>query len=167
MQSNGGNIVSQQLPKLLDVICCVRLPTLLHVVGCCCAKFETGQTRLFIQQLPTFLLFHDRWSVAQQFWIWPVCTALSTLLGPRTRTTHGLQSLMGCILPMMHCRSQRCWELLHPFAHHCQHALDNSQQCWELLHPFARSLKGSVTYPLSITRLTSTLVSNLPVAHNT
>ena len=29
---------------LLDVTCCVRLHTLLHVVECCCAKFETGQT---------------------------------------------------------------------------------------------------------------------------
>ena len=29
---------------LLDVTCCVRLHTLLHVVGCCCAKFETSQT---------------------------------------------------------------------------------------------------------------------------
>ena len=26
------------------VTCCVRLHTLLHVVGCCCAKFETSQT---------------------------------------------------------------------------------------------------------------------------
>ena len=37
---------------------------------------------------------------------------------------------MGCILPTMHCRSQHCWELLHPFAHHCQHARNNSQHCW-------------------------------------
>ena len=29
---------------LLDVTCCARLHTLLHVVGSCCAKFETGQT---------------------------------------------------------------------------------------------------------------------------
>ena len=29
---------------LLDVTCCIRLHTLLHVVGSCCAKFETGQT---------------------------------------------------------------------------------------------------------------------------
>ena len=29
---------------LLDVTCCVRLHTLLHVVVSCCAKFETGQT---------------------------------------------------------------------------------------------------------------------------
>ena len=51
-----------------------------------------------------------------------------TLLGTRTCITHGLQSLMGCILPMMHCSSQHCWELLQPFA-----------QCWELLHLFALS----------------------------
>ena len=25
---------------------------------------------------------------------------------------------------------QHCWELLHPFAHHCQHARNNSQHCW-------------------------------------
>ena len=44
LRANGRNIVDQQLPTLLDVTCCVRLHTLLHVVGCCCAKFETGQT---------------------------------------------------------------------------------------------------------------------------
>ena len=34
--ANGRNIVGQQLPELLDVTCCVRLHTLLNVVGCCC-----------------------------------------------------------------------------------------------------------------------------------
>ena len=29
---------------LLDVTCCVRLPTLLHFVACCCAKYEPRQT---------------------------------------------------------------------------------------------------------------------------
>ena len=29
---------------------------------------------------------------------------------------------MSCILPTMYYRSQHCWELLHPFADHCQHA---------------------------------------------
>ena len=38
--------------------------------------------------------------------------------------------LMGCMLPTMHCRSQHCWELLHPFAHHCQRGRNNSQHCW-------------------------------------
>ena len=32
---NGRNIVGHHLPTLLDVICCVRLHTLLHVVPCC------------------------------------------------------------------------------------------------------------------------------------
>ena len=47
--ANGRNIVGQQLPSLLDVTCCVRLYTLLHVVGCCCAKSETGQTFSYAQ----------------------------------------------------------------------------------------------------------------------
>ena len=38
------NIVGQQLSAFLDVTCCVRLHTLLHVLACCCGKFETGQT---------------------------------------------------------------------------------------------------------------------------
>ena len=33
-RANGHIIVGQQLPSLLDVICCVRLLTLLHVVAC-------------------------------------------------------------------------------------------------------------------------------------
>ena len=40
-------------------------------------------------------------------------TVLPTFSRPRTRITHGLQSLMGCILPTIHYRSQLCWELLH------------------------------------------------------
>ena len=35
-RSNRRNIAGQQLPTLLDVTCCVRLHTLLHVVGGCC-----------------------------------------------------------------------------------------------------------------------------------
>ena len=33
----------------MDVTRCVRLHTLLHVVSCCCAKFETGQTLSYVQ----------------------------------------------------------------------------------------------------------------------
>ena len=43
-RANGSNIDGQQLPTLLDVTCWVRLQTLLQVIGCCCAKLETGQT---------------------------------------------------------------------------------------------------------------------------
>ena len=44
LRANRRNIVDQQLPTLLDVTCCIRLHTLLHVVAYCCAKFETSQT---------------------------------------------------------------------------------------------------------------------------
>ena len=40
-----------------------------------------------------------------------ICTALATLLVPCLHITHDLQSLMGCIIPTMHCRFQHCWEL--------------------------------------------------------
>ena len=36
LRATGLNIVGQQLPTLLDITCCVRLHTLLHVIGCCC-----------------------------------------------------------------------------------------------------------------------------------
>ena len=77
---------------------------MLHVASvctpCCMLLDVVAQSlkpvKLFSQQLPTFVLFRDRRSVAQQCWI--RCTALPTLLGPRTLITHGLQRLMGCIL---------------------------------------------------------------------
>ena len=120
---------------LLDVTCCVRLHTLLHVVA-----QSLKPVKLFSQQLPTFLLFRDR----QRNNVGSVCTALPTLLGLHMLITHGLQRVLGCILPTMHCGSQRCWELLHPFTPHHQHRRNNSQQCWGLLCPFACSLKFEV-----------------------
>ena len=42
--ANGHNSGGQQPPTLLDVTCCTWLHILLHVVGSCCAKFDTGQT---------------------------------------------------------------------------------------------------------------------------
>ena len=50
--------------------------------------------KLFSQQPPTFVWFRDRRSVAQQCWI-GVCTALPTLLGPRTLITHGFSKTYG------------------------------------------------------------------------
>ena len=104
-----------------------------HLVACCWMLLRVvaqslKPVKLFSQQLPTFLLFRDRRSVRSN--VGSVCTALPTLLGPRTVIMHGLQRLMGFILPTMHRRSQHCWELLHPFEQHCQHARNNSQHCW-------------------------------------
>ena len=102
-------------PTTSNIVGCYMLRPFAHPVACCCAKFETGQT--FQPTTPNIFF-------------WSVCTALPTLLGPCTPITHGLQRHTGCILPTMHCRSQHCWELLHPFAHHCQHARNNFQHCW-------------------------------------
>ena len=114
---------------LLDVTCCVRLHTLLHVVTLLRVVAQSLKpVKLFSQQLPTFLLFRDRRSVAQQCWI--RLHTSSNIVGPSALITHGLQRLMGCILPTTHCRSQHCWELLHPFAHHCRHTRNKSQHYW-------------------------------------
>ena len=118
-------------PFAHPVACCWML---LHVVA-----QSLKPVKLFSQQLPTFLLFPDRRSVAQQCWI--RLHSSSNVVGPRTLITHCLQRLMSSILPTMHCKSQHCWKLLHPFAHHCNHARNNSQHCCDLLRPFARSLK--------------------------
>ena len=117
---------------------------LLDVAACCCAKFETGQT--FQPTTPNISFVPWSPKRTQQCWIrlhsssyivgavrahyaWftktyalypshdelqaptllgvvaSVCTAVPT-------QTQQLQTLL----------SQQCWELLHPFAHHCQHA---------------------------------------------
>ena len=101
-RANGRNIVGQQLPTLLDFKCCVRLHTLLHVVACCCAKFETGQTFepttpniSFVpwstKRSPTMLdpfarFFQHRRGHARSFqdlWVafFPRCTARPKLVG--------------------------------------------------------------------------------------
>ena len=79
--------------------------------------FPSVHAKRTSQQLPTFLSSFGG----------TVCTALPILLGPPTRITDGLQSLMGCILPTMHCRSRYCWEFFRPFSHHFQHGRNSSQ----------------------------------------
>ena len=142
-------------PSTPNIVGCHMLRPFAHPVACCWILLRVvaqslKPVKLFSQQLPTFLLFRDRRSVAQQCWI--RLHNFSNIVGPRTFITHGLQRLMGCILPTMHCRSrhcwdcvasvctplptrtlqlptllaQHCWELLRPFAHHCQHARNNS-----------------------------------------
>ena len=76
--ANGRNIVGQQLPTLLDVKCCVRLHTLLHVVA---------------QNLKPVKLWHGSSNI-----VWATHAHY-------TWSPWRLQSLMGFILPTMHCRS--------------------------------------------------------------
>ena len=79
---------------MLDVTCCVCLHTLSHVVACCCSKFDTGQS--FEPATPniSFVPWSPKHSATM---LDPFATALPTLLEPRARITHSLQSRMGCI----------------------------------------------------------------------
>ena len=142
-RANRRNIVGQQLPTLLDVTCCVCLHFLLHVVA-----QSLKPVKLFSQQLPTFLLFRDRRSVAQQCWI--RLHGSSNIVGAThahytwIAKTYGLYSshdalqvpnLLGVVASVctpLPTRTQKLPTLL-------------AQQCWELLRPFARSLTSSLT----------------------
>ena len=145
---NGCNIVGQQLPTLLDVTCRVRLHTLLHVVRCCCVLLRVvaqslKPVKLFSQQLPTFLLFRDRRSVAQQCWI--RLQSSSNIVGAThaqytwITKTYGLCSshdapqvpnLLGVVASVCTPLSTSTQQLPTLLA----------QQCWELLRTFACSL---------------------------
>ena len=108
---------------MLHVTCCVRLRTLLRVVA-----QSLKPVKLLSQQLATFLLFRDRRSVAQQCWI---CLDSSSNIVGATHAhyawftkTYGLYPSHDALqVPTL-------LELLHPFAHHCQHARNKSQHCW-------------------------------------
>ena len=154
-----------------------------HPVACCWRLLRVvaqslKPVKLFSQQLPTFLLFRDRRSVAQQCWIhlysssnivgathahyawftktyglYPSHDALQvpTLLGavasvctPLPTRTQQLPTLL----------AQQCWDLLHPFAHHCQHARNNSQHCW-------RNIVGSCCIRLHTTANTHATTPNI------
>ena len=96
---------------------------MLHVASvytpCCMLLGVVAQSlklvKILSQQLLTFCLFRDFQSIAQKCWI--CLHSSSKVVGANQGITHGLQSLMSCILPTMHCKSQHCWELLCPFAH--------------------------------------------------
>ena len=93
---------------LLDVTCCVRLHTLLHVVACCCAKFETGKTDSYVQTDATIPSIIDKTMYAS-----------STLQSPSENWAKAACKWTRQF-PTLLC--QQCWELLRP----C------SQQCWDL-----------------------------------
>ena len=141
---------------------------MLHVASvctpCCMLLDVVSQSlkpvKLFSQQHPTFLLFHDRRSAAQQCWI--RLHSSSNIVGtpyahyPWFTKTYGLYpshdalqvpTLLGVVasvctplptrtqqLPTL--LAQQCWELLRPFAHHCQHEPNNS-------HHYCVCLRGA------------------------
>ena len=139
------------------IVGCYMLRLFAHPVACCWMLLRVvaqslKPVKLFSQQLPTFPLFPDRRSVAQQCWI--RLHSSSNIFGATTLITHGLRRLMGCTLPTMQCRSQTCWELLHPFEHHCQHARSNVGSCCARLHGAWEKTRGRLNeVPLAKTIL--------------
>ena len=121
-----------------------------HPVACCWMLLRViaqslKPVKLFSQQLPIFLLFHDRRSVAQQCWI--RLHSSSNIVGAThayyvwCTKTYGLYpshnalqvpTLLGVVVSVctpLPTRTQQLPTLL-------------AQQCWELLPPFASSLRG-------------------------
>ena len=106
-------------PTTPNIVGCYMLRPFAHTFACCWMLLRVvaqslKRVKLFSQQLPTFLLLHDRRGVAQQCWI--RLHSSSSIVGATHAHYAWLQSLTGYILPTMHCRSQQCWELLRPFA---------------------------------------------------
>ena len=131
-----------------------------HLVACCWMLLRVvaqslKPVKLFSQQLPTFLLFRDRRSLAQQCWI--RLHSSSNIVGATHAhyawftKTYGLYpshdalqvpTLLGVVAsvctPLPTC-TQQLPTLL-------------TKQCWELLRPFARSLRlWQLTFALGFT----------------
>ena len=122
-RANGRRIVGQQFPTLLDVTCCVRLHTPLHVVACCWELLRK------VWNLSNFWPTNSNtsfvpWSPKPSAkMLDPFCSS-SCLVGAthahHTCSTWILQSLMGCILPTMHWSVQHCckWKKFNATAAH-------------------------------------------------
>ena len=118
--ANGCNIVGYYMLRPFAhpaAYCCVLLGVVEQSLKT--AKLQT-------QRLPTFLLFRDRRSVAQQCWIC-LHSSFQHCWGHVTKHANHTWSTM-------HCRSQNLGVV--PFAHHCTHG--RKQQ--PLLRPFAHNV---------------------------
>ena len=109
---HGHNIVGQQLTP--NIFRCYMLHPLMHslshVVGSCCAKFETGPT--FGSTTPGQHFFHSMIAEGECNKVGYLCTALPTLLGPCT-CQDGCDNLMAA--------SRICSESVVPSSTPCSH----------------------------------------------
>ena len=119
------------------VRCYMFHPFALHADPCYVLFGVVAQSlklvKLLRQQLPTFLFFRDGQTVAQQSWIHLHSSSNTTQYWGHAHALHmvsmeiacinmlktrqqpnfvSLQSLMGCILPIIHCTFLHCLELL-------------------------------------------------------
>ena len=120
--ANGRNIVGKQLPTLLDVTCCVRFHTLLHVVGCCCVLLRKVWNR---SNFWTSNFKHFFCSVIAEAWrnnVGFVCTALPT--STHAHYTWFTKVLWVASFPLC-TAAQHCWQCTPLPTLLAQH-------CWEL-----------------------------------
>ena len=127
-------------PTTPSIVGCYMLRPFAHPVACCWKLLRVvglsfKPVKLFSQQLPTFLLFHDSRSVAQQCWI--RLHSSSNFVGTTHAHNDALQvpNLLGVVASVctpLPTRTQQLPTLL-------------AQQCWELLRPFAHSLKQKLS----------------------
>ena len=128
----------------------LMLRSFAHPVACCWMLLRVvtqslKPVKLFSQQLPTFLLFRDRRSVAQQCWI--RLYSSSNIVGPTHAhyawftKTYGLYpfhdalqvpTLLGVVASVCRLLPTRTQQLPTLLA----------QQCWEWLRPFPHSLRA-------------------------
>ena len=127
----------QKDPTLIDVSCCVHLHSfciLLRIARSCCAKFETGQTLEQAISNISFVLWSPKRGATM------LDSFAQLFQHPRTQTTHGLQSLMGCILPTICTAAPN----IVGNAHHCQHCWLNNVGSW----PCSRGSKTNPNFQL-------------------
>ena len=137
-------------PTTPNIVGCSMLCLFVHPVECCWMLLRVvaqslKPVKLFRQQLPTFLLFHDHRSVAQQCWI--CLHNSSNIVGAAHEhnawftKTYGLYpshdplqipTLLGVVASVCTPLPTRTQQLSTLFA----------QQCWKLLRPFARNLSN-------------------------
>ena len=120
-------------PTNPNIVGCYMLRPFVHPVACCWMLLRVvaqslKPVKLFSRQLPSFLLFRDRRSVAQQCWI--RLHSSSNIVGtahahyPWFTKTYGLYPSQDALqVPTL-------LGVVALFAHHCQHAGNNSQKCW-------------------------------------
>ena len=121
---------------------------MLHVVACCCAKFETGQTFSPVQKAGTLLdvtccdrlhtLLHvvacccAKFETGQTFS--PVQKAGTLLDVTCCDRLHTLLHVVACC-----CAKFETGQTFSPVQTDATLLASNSQNCWELLRPFARN----------------------------
>ena len=94
--------------------------TLLRVVRSCCANLETGLT--FESTTPNISFVP--WSPKRSLTMLDPFAQLFKHCWSHAHALHTVYKVLWVV------SFSHCLELLHPFAHHCQHRRNNSQHCW-------------------------------------